>query len=63
MFNLDFMLDQTKKIKIRKSKHFQNLLLILLELELAINLSPNFTNAQMLKIKGQISTVVKNLKV
>ncbi len=57
------MFDQTKKNRIRKSKHFQNLLLILLELELAINLSPKLTNAQMVKIKGQISMVVKNLKV
>ena len=57
------MLDQTKKNRNRKSKHFQNLLLILLEIELALNLSPKLTKAQILKIKGQISTVVKNMKV
>jgi hypothetical protein len=57
------MFDQTKKNSNRKSKHFQNLLLILLELELAINLSPKLTKAQMLKIKRQISTFVKTIKL
>lgn len=56
MFNL------TNKAKNRKSKHLQNLLLILLELELAINLSPKLTKAQIFKIKRQISMVVKDLK-
>lgn len=32
-----------------------------MELELAINLSPKFTKAQILKIKRQINTLVKEI--
>ena len=57
------MLNKTKITKNRKSKHFQTILLNLLELELALNLSPKLTKAQMLKIKRQISTIVKSLEL
>jgi len=57
------MLNLNNKTKNRKSKHFQNLLLILLELELAINLSPKLTKAQIMKIKRQISTIVKSFEL
>ena len=57
------MLNLNNKTKNRKSKHFQNLLLILLELELALNLSPKLTKGQIFKIKRQINTVVKSIKL